>query len=99
MCTPSGSDWLIASTLSLIRAMTARLFSPRSIITIPLTTSPWALAVTAPWRTSGPTTTWAMSFTKIGTPLRLVTTVWRMSFRFSARPRPRTMYCSWLYST
>ncbi len=46
--TPSGSDFLICSILSLTTLTTSPLFSPLSIITIPETSSPFPSLVTAP---------------------------------------------------
>ena len=85
--TPSGNVVLICSIFSFTLFITADEFAPFSIITIPVTTSPSALRVAAPYLTLCPNWTDAMSLINTGVPLTLdLTTIFSISFRLLTSP-------------
>ncbi len=65
--TPSGSDLLTSCIRSATRSDTTRLFSPSSMMAVPMTTSS-PFSVAAPVRSSRPSTTSATSPMRIGVP-------------------------------
>ena len=86
---PGGRSLLISRILASAAAETVRLFSPISIRAVPSTTScPFSLA--EPVRSSCPIPTSATSFTRMGTPARVATTMSRIWSTFSMRPPART---------
>ena len=96
--TPRGSERWTTSSRFATRSVTVRLFSPTSIMAVPITTStPFSLA--APVLSSCPWPTVAMSWTRMGSPLRVATTTSRRSSSERSRPLVRTRYCSPLCST
>ena len=93
--TPGGSVPRIVSSRSRAAVTTRRLFSPRTIITIPVTTSPRPSRVAAPCRARGAIVTLPTSRMSTGTPPGgLRTTTFSMSSTLRSSACPRMNRCS-----
>ncbi len=90
---PSGMAEANSFNLSLMRPITCNTSSPKRMMTIPPTASPWPFKSTTPRRISEPSCTVATSRSKIGVPLALVpTAIFSISSVDLMYPRPRIMY-------
>ena len=90
--TPGGREGFSSTSLALSRSMTDSAFSPCRMTTMPPTTSPRPSRSATPRRISGPSVTWATSFTVIGVPFSVRRTRDSRSRVDFTYPRPRTMY-------
>ncbi len=90
---PSGMAVANSFNFSLMRPITCNTSSPKRMMTMPPTASPWPFKSTTPRRMSEPSCTVATSRSKIGVPLALVPmAIFSMSSVDLMYPRPRIIY-------
>ena len=90
--------WLISSIRASTRSITVEELVPKSLMTMPATTSSTPLRVCTPRRTAPPTPTSATCSRKTGVPWSALMTMFSMSSMVEASPTERTTYSSASFS-